>query len=253
VAQGERVHVFESESRAHKVRALVLEYIERQGLGRGDRLPSEPEMAAYLGVSRNTLREAYVALEAEGQVSRRHGIGTFVTAPPMITDSLGHDSLGFVQRIEAAGYEAVNRDVVVEAGAATPDAAQALGIAAGAPVTVVRRVIHAGATPAVHITDVLAASTLSAAAAAAAFDGNMLEVIMKARSLSECSVRSRFAAAAAPDDVAVSFRLRPGAPVIRSVSTLSAPDGTLLSYVVAFINSRIIEMDSVRVLRRRPS
>ena len=44
----------------------------------GDRLPSEPELAAAYSVSRSTIREALQALETDGVVRRIHGLGTFV-------------------------------------------------------------------------------------------------------------------------------------------------------------------------------
>lgn len=43
------------------------------------KLPSEQKLATELGVSRNTVREALKALENEGLVISRHGVGTFVT------------------------------------------------------------------------------------------------------------------------------------------------------------------------------
>ena len=45
----------------------------------GDKLPSEPELAAELNVSRTTLREALRILTTRGLVEVRRGIGTFVT------------------------------------------------------------------------------------------------------------------------------------------------------------------------------
>ena len=45
----------------------------------GDKLPSEPELAAELHVSRTTLREALRILSTRGLVEVRRGIGTFVT------------------------------------------------------------------------------------------------------------------------------------------------------------------------------
>lgn len=42
------------------------------------RLPSEQELSAKIGVSRNTIREAIKTLENEGYVTSRHGVGTFV-------------------------------------------------------------------------------------------------------------------------------------------------------------------------------
>ena len=46
----------------------------------GRRLPPEPELAAALGVGRNTLREAVLALAHAGLLERRQGSGTYVIA-----------------------------------------------------------------------------------------------------------------------------------------------------------------------------
>ena len=42
----------------------------------GQRLPSEPDLAKELGVSRATLREAMRAFEAQGQIRRRQGVAS---------------------------------------------------------------------------------------------------------------------------------------------------------------------------------
>ena len=45
----------------------------------GEKLPSEPNLADQLGVSRNTLREALNTLIEKGYLFRQRGVGTFVT------------------------------------------------------------------------------------------------------------------------------------------------------------------------------
>jgi GntR family transcriptional regulator len=45
------------------------------------RIPSETELAAELGVSRTTIRDALTRLENEGSIYRRQGAGTFVNEP----------------------------------------------------------------------------------------------------------------------------------------------------------------------------
>ena len=47
----------------------------------GNRLPTERELAAQLGVSRPTVREALIALEVDGRVRIRVGSGIYVLAP----------------------------------------------------------------------------------------------------------------------------------------------------------------------------
>ena len=74
------------DTRLSQVKSAVLEYISQNGLKRNSQLPSEANIAKTLGVSRNTLREAYISLENEGVIIRRHGIGTFVAHPPIIHD-----------------------------------------------------------------------------------------------------------------------------------------------------------------------
>ncbi|ACQ79692.1 GntR domain protein [Beutenbergia cavernae DSM 12333] len=59
-----------------RIRTLIVE----RGLGPGDLLPTEPELMATLGVSRNSLREAIKGLQAVGIVDVRHGYGTYVGA-----------------------------------------------------------------------------------------------------------------------------------------------------------------------------
>lgn len=60
------------------VEHIMTEILEGR-LRPGDRLPSEQKLAALLGVSRGTLREALKNLQLMGLVSVRQGEGTFVT------------------------------------------------------------------------------------------------------------------------------------------------------------------------------
>lgn len=62
-----------------QVAQRIAQWIEADGLGAGDRLPPERELATQLGVSRATLSQALVALEVVGVVEVRHGDGTVVT------------------------------------------------------------------------------------------------------------------------------------------------------------------------------
>ncbi|NLU67454.1 FadR/GntR family transcriptional regulator [Streptomyces sp. HNM0574] len=54
-------------------------YAADHGLGAGDRLPAERDLAQRLGVSRASVKQAVVVLEVQGLVETRHGGGTYLT------------------------------------------------------------------------------------------------------------------------------------------------------------------------------
>jgi GntR family transcriptional repressor for pyruvate dehydrogenase complex len=87
-----RSPVFERQQRSTVPGDIVAE-IERQiasgTLREGDRLPPASELAATLGVSRASLREALHRLSALGLVDIQHGRGTFVRSRAPQTDTPG--------------------------------------------------------------------------------------------------------------------------------------------------------------------
>ncbi|TWP35720.1 FadR/GntR family transcriptional regulator [Leekyejoonella antrihumi] len=56
----------------------ILEAAQLAGLGEGDRLPTERQLADEYGVSRVGVRHALAQLEAEGSLTRQVGRGTFL-------------------------------------------------------------------------------------------------------------------------------------------------------------------------------
>lgn len=65
-----------------QIHAALCDRLDLLAPGPGDRLPTERALAADLGCSRQTLRGALAALEAEGEVWRHVGKGTFRGTPP---------------------------------------------------------------------------------------------------------------------------------------------------------------------------
>jgi GntR family transcriptional regulator, transcriptional repressor for pyruvate dehydrogenase complex len=59
----------------------IIEYIQREGLQPGDRLPTERGLAAVLEVSHTVTREAIKLLSARGHLVTRRGAGIFVAEP----------------------------------------------------------------------------------------------------------------------------------------------------------------------------
>ncbi|NGO79318.1 FadR family transcriptional regulator [Streptomyces sp. YC504] len=72
---------------ASDIQERIKKLIIDRRLPSGASLPTEPELMALLGVSRNSVREALKALQAMGIVEIRHGFGTYVgpmSVAPMI-------------------------------------------------------------------------------------------------------------------------------------------------------------------------
>ncbi|MEV7013738.1 FCD domain-containing protein [Streptosporangium sp. NPDC051022] len=65
---------------------LLRELLREQRWKAGERLPSEVRLAEELGVGRSSVREAVRLLARDGLLDVRHGSGTFVVAPPPVTE-----------------------------------------------------------------------------------------------------------------------------------------------------------------------
>ena len=78
----------------------------RQGiLAPGVRLPSEPELARELNVSRPTLREALKMLQREGLLISRNGVGTYVNDRPAVIENPLNKLQSVGEMIKNAGYQ----------------------------------------------------------------------------------------------------------------------------------------------------
>ncbi|HTY71920.1 MAG TPA: GntR family transcriptional regulator [Actinomycetes bacterium] len=114
----------------------------------GDRLPPERELAAHLGVSRMTLRQALASLEGRGLVVRRLGRagGTYVGSPRVVECDLASVT-GFSEQMRRSGMAPGARVLAAERVRAPREVAQALGLSTGTSTLRVRRVRSADGEP----------------------------------------------------------------------------------------------------------
>ena len=123
-----------------QVRDELLQLIKDQGLGAGDRIPSESEIAARFAVSRGTVREAMKLLEQSGMIGVQQGRGRFASAiARLMVDRPVTEFESVTEMLEGLGYHLTNRVLSSETAAANEDEAAALEIPAGAPVVRLRR------------------------------------------------------------------------------------------------------------------
>ena len=92
-------------------------------------IPTELELSTIYGVSRTTIRKATELLVFEGLLSRRAGIGTFVTPKAILSKSVKH--YGFKQEMILQKYEVKTVVSNFSAEAASDEIAEILGIVPG--------------------------------------------------------------------------------------------------------------------------
>ena len=139
-------------SLSHSVARALRERIAAHGLEPGDRLPSEPELARSLGVSRPSLREGIALLEDDGVVRRLHGSGTYVAHRPGVRNDLSRN-FSVSSMIAAMALEPGSVDESCSSEPAPPEVAAALGVGEGTPVCALRRVRTAAGRRVVDSTD----------------------------------------------------------------------------------------------------
>jgi GntR family transcriptional regulator len=105
----------------------------------GDRIPSETDLAAELGVSRTTIRDALSRLEIEGVIYRKQGSGTFVNRPGLRIKSRLEEIWSYEAVLEAHGYSPSNRILGLKIVPADPDVAADLARPAGEPMLMVEK------------------------------------------------------------------------------------------------------------------
>ncbi len=129
----------------------------------GGQLPSEPELARRMKISRATLRQAITELEEAGLIRRRHGKGTFVTDHAAALRNILNENSGTSDLIRAAGWVPSTTDVVSTVRAASAREAASLSLEADAQVLSIRRTRLADGRPAVAVEDVLPVTVLTEA------------------------------------------------------------------------------------------
>jgi GntR family transcriptional regulator len=123
-----------------RIEQWLVEVVGDATMSVGDKLPAEEDLAAALGVSRMTLRQALAALEARGLVERRRGRsgGTFVARPRIECDLTGLP--GFTEQMRRAHFRASARVVHARLVTAPPAVRSALALGPRAKVYQIVRV-----------------------------------------------------------------------------------------------------------------
>ncbi len=195
----------------------------------GDRLPSEPDLARTLGVSRATLREAMRTFEAQGLIRRRQGSGTFVVGQMPVLEA-GLELLESLETMaDRLGLEVTVSDLHVESLPADDDCAQGLGVAPGTGLTRVRRVMREESRPVAYLIDTLPEDVLKPEQLPAHFKGSVLDYLLGRGDQLTVS-KAAISAIGAPADVAKALQIQRGDVLLQFVSKLYHAGGKVLDY-----------------------
>jgi GntR family transcriptional regulator len=216
-------------------------------LAAGDRLPSEPELARRLGVSRSSLRAAVALLEEDGLVRRMHGSGTYVTDRPPLRNDLSRN-FGVTSLIAAMGLEPGTVDAACAAEPAPADVAAALGVDAGAPVSALRRVRTAGGRRVVDATDWCRLDVLAPHELAELAHGSLYEALA-GRGLGVHHAVATITPDAAPGEIARRLAVPRGALLLTLFQVESTADGTV---VLVSREHHLADAFQISVYRRGP-
>jgi GntR family transcriptional regulator len=139
----------DSRPRPLQARDAIVGLTKRGEYQPGSRLPSERQLAERLEVSRPTVREALLILEEEGQITRRVGIGTFVSDVPLVEAGL-ETLVSFTEMMAHSGHQAGTGYLDVSEGEMSREEAERFQVGAGTKKLVVKRVRTLDDAPAMY-------------------------------------------------------------------------------------------------------
>lgn len=183
--------------------------IERGALTPGSLLGNEIELAARLGLSRPTVRQAIQSLVDKGLLVRRRGVGTQVVHSrvkrPLELSSLYDD-------LEAAGQRPATTVLVNTLVAASAEVAAALGVGEGADVHRIERLRLAHGEPIAYLVNHLPLGLLDLETGKLQATG--LYRLIRSAGITLHSARQSIGARAATDAEADRLDEKEGAPLL---------------------------------------
>jgi len=176
----------------------------------GSALPSEPRLARQLGVSRSTLREAIRPFEQRGLVTRRQGVGTFVSSQPRVIEA-GLEQLVSIQRLAAGqGLQTSMGELRVLRRQPNHAEIEEGGWPGTGQVLQIERVILSEGRPVAFLVDCVPQALLPGDSLGEGFSGSVLDLFLQRGQPALDYSRTDITAVGAPPDIARRLRLQSG-------------------------------------------
>jgi len=215
----------------------------------GFRLPSEPDLAKQLGVSRATLREAMRTFETQGLIRRRQGAGTFVVGKIPVIDS-GLEVLESLQTMAARiNLDVTHGEIAINEFLANDERAAALSVAAGTKLIEVSRVMRADSRPVAYLVDTLPENVLHHEELTGKFNGSVLDYLLQ-RGDPLTTSRADISAINAPADVAKMLEIQRDDVLLRFNAKLYSSSGKIVDYSISYFLPGYFKFHVVRRVGR---
>lgn len=214
----------------------------------GDRLPTEPELARQLGVSRATLREAMRTFETQGLLLRRQGVGTFVVRPTQVLET-GLEVLESIDTLaKRTGLPVSPGKIEVEVRSANDDECAALGLELGCRVVSVSRVILAEDRPVAYLVDTLPEDVLSPEEVKEGFSGSVLDLLVERGDPQLVNSHCEIAAVAANPLISRALQIQRGDAILKLSSRLFSLEGRIVDSTFSYFLPGYFRFHVVREL-----
>lgn len=224
------------------IQSLVTE----RGLAAGDRLPSEVELGALLGVGRSTIREAMGHLELARVVERRRGVGTVFlgTHGPA---AVGLETLESLESLAGRqGWRCQTKDIQIRAGTADEEQARRLEIEPGSGVSIITRTKARDGVPLAEMVSVVPASVIPFAALRDEFEDSITELMTRRHSPQVRFARAEVTAVSCDPGRSRRLAVPPGSPLLVMDELFLGEGGQALAWNLLYFVPSGIRLEVIR-------
>jgi len=205
---------------------------------KGERIPSESELASRFGVNRHTVRQALSSLSRDGLVKAEQGRGTIVTGTTL--DYPIGPRTRFSEIVSDQARSPSGRLIAASEVEADVDIAAALDLARGERVLRMESLRAADGVPLNIATSWFPAQRLPGFVAHYAETGSITQALRQCGVADYSRRETRVTARLADTQDALALMAEPGAPLLVTESVNVDPDGRPIQYSIArFVADRV--------------
>ena len=218
----------------------IRELITSGKLKTNESVPSEWELTQLYGVSRLTIRKALDELVRQSWLSKRQGVGTFVTKPSIT--SIAPSELSFTNQMIAIGKKPSSE--VINAGIedASPEIARWLLLSPGDQVFRLTRVRLADDIPVLYETTYLSLERFPDLATAQGWaDSSLYNHIFETYKIRITSLEQTLKPTLLNEEQSRHLQTKAGTPSIHSICVAYTSDGKPVEYAISVSNGEISE------------